>query len=126
MKIVINRCYGGFNLPDPIYTGVTLPQDYEYYNKNRHDPNLVNLVENMHPHDNHWASQLVVVEWPDDLPYKIVEYDGDESVTLDIKAFLDKHREEFMINESPICDDLVKLDKVFMKGSDYGPINPDR
>jgi hypothetical protein len=126
MKLVINRCYGGFNLPEPSYTGVTLPQDYEYYNKNRHDPNLVELVENMHPHDNHWASQLVIVEWPDDLPYKIVEYDGDESVTLDIKAFLDKHREEFMINESPLCDDLVKLDKVFMKGSNYGPINPDR
>ena len=126
MKIVINRCFGGFNLPDPISTGVTLPQSFEYYNKNRHDSNLVELVENMDPHDNHWASQLRVVVWPDNLPYKIVDYDGDESVTLDIKAFLDKHREEFMINESPLCDDLVKLDKVFMKGGDYGPIDPDR
>jgi hypothetical protein len=126
MKIVINRCFGGFNLPDPISTGVTLPQSFEYYNKNRHDPNLVELVENMDPHDNHWASQLRVVVWPDNLPYKIVDYDGDESVTLDIKAFLNKHREEFMFNESPLCDDLVTLDKVFMKGSDYGPIDPDR
>lgn len=126
MKIVINKCFGGFNLPSPSVTGVTLPQDSEYYFNNRHDLDLVELVEKMHPHDNHWCSQLGIVVWPDNLPYKIVDYDGDESVTLDIKAFLDKHREEFTNNKSPLCDDLVALDKVFVRGSDYGPINTDR
>lgn len=118
MKVVINRCYGGFNLPSPNDTGVTLPREEDYYLVHRSDPQLVFLVENMNDDQNHWCSRLRVVEWPDNIPYAVIDYDGMEHLVLDVKSFLDKHREEFMLNESPLYNDLVELDKHNMRTTD--------
>lgn len=115
MKIVINDCFGGFTLPPTASTSVNLSRDESYYLQNRHDPQLVKVVENMNTEDNHWCSRLKVVEWPDGLPYKIADYDGLESVTLDIQKFLDKHREEFASSETPLNNDLVNLHKFYNK-----------
>jgi hypothetical protein len=106
MKIVINRCYGGFGLSekaiDKIYArkglvfekkddqGVVhyyraghLGDNDHYlteYNIARDDPDLVAVVEELGNLANSRYSELKVVELPDDVNWEIDEYDGMEHV----------------------------------------------
>lgn len=85
MKIVINKCYGGFSLSEEqaLAYGIDESELYEggqglvYYDSvDRTDPKLVEVVEMGLP--NAWASDLRVVEIPDGAFYEIEEYDGAE------------------------------------------------
>jgi len=95
MKVVINCCYGGFNLSkeaQELYAqlkGIEL----ETYNKSycfyenlsvhdipRNDPALIQVVEQMGEASWSTVSELKVVEIPDDVDWYIEEYDGDEWV----------------------------------------------
>lgn len=90
MKLVINRCYGGFSLSKEQALALGVPEDelYEgiggtitYYGGNdidRNDPKLIEVVEMNLP--SAWASDLQVVEIPDNAFYKIEEYDGWEHI----------------------------------------------
>ena len=82
MKIVINKCYGGFGLSEVAETryrnesGNTVP----YYHIPRNDPILVSIVEELG--EDSWGcfAELKVIEIPDDVKFQIEEYDGNEWV----------------------------------------------
>lgn len=85
MKIVINKCYGGFGLSriaEELYKerkGITDPNWY-YYDIPRDDPILVEMVETMGDQVNGSCSDLRIVEIPDDVNWQVDEYDGHEWV----------------------------------------------
>jgi hypothetical protein len=87
MKIVLNKCYGGFALSreqalaygideSELYESMNGGEHYYDYEMDRTDPKLVEVVEMGLPDS--WASRLVVVEIPDGAFYRIEEYDGSE------------------------------------------------
>ena len=76
MKVVINTCYGGFNLSDKAMDILRVyPWDIE-----RTDPNLIKVVENLGEEANGPSSRLKVVEIPDDVDWYIEDYDGVETI----------------------------------------------
>jgi len=105
MKIVINTCYGGFGLSDSAmkrlielgYTGLTEVEDAEakrygvnYYGVNaieRTDPLLVQVVEELGEKADTRFSSLKVIEIPDDVKYRIEEYDGVEWIAEDCREW---------------------------------------
>lgn len=96
MKIVINRCYGGFGLSEEAYKFLGLEWDgYGYLvgtkyrdentRVNRANPDIVACVECLGECANGAHAELKVVEIPDDVEWEIEEYDGVEWVS-------EKHR----------------------------------
>ena len=97
VKIVINKCFGGFGLSDIgeieylersglIIHGVTSwPSDYSDWDIPRHDPVLVQLIEEDAELYGGRSSRLRVVEIPDDVDWEISDYDGQEHIA-------EKHR----------------------------------
>lgn len=85
MKVVINRCFGGFGLStaaEALYKerkGVTDPNWY-YYDLERDDPVLVQVVEELGDEANTPYSDLHIVEIPDGISWFIHEYDGLEHI----------------------------------------------
>ena len=90
MKVVINRCYGGFGLSDDALNeyksrkGIT-DSDFYYYGISRDCPVLVEMLEEQGTAINTGYSDLKVVEIPDEVDWYIEEYDGMEWVA-------EKHR----------------------------------
>lgn len=109
MKVVINRCFGGFGLSHEaivkyaVLAGITMivvdkyPERsimrYEYYTDSisddnywseydieRTDPNLVKVVEQMGEAAWGDCAELAVVEIPDGINWHIGEYDGIEHI----------------------------------------------
>ena len=85
MKVVINKCYGGFGLSDeaekmfqqrkgtqkPIYSsGIE-----------RNDPDLIAIVETLGIKADNDFSKLKIIEIPDDVDFCVEEYDGIEWIT---------------------------------------------
>ena len=108
MKIVINKCYGGFGLSEEaifLYgkkKGINIIKDKKksdcfishYYidkikngnyfsdgNIERNDPTLVEVVEELGEKADGPYSELKIVEIPDDMKWEIDEYDGKEWVS---------------------------------------------
>lgn len=98
-KVVYNACYGGFGLSNEAmdrmvelgYQGIELNPDwkpnsksifnYKYYGPHdisRHDPILVQVVEELGDKASGEYSKLAIAEVSG--PYRIDEYDGYESV----------------------------------------------
>lgn len=83
MKIVINKCFGGFGLSE---------KALEYYNElantkvkycndiPRNDPHLVQVIEELGELAGKWYSELKIVDVPDDVEWYIDEYDGLETI----------------------------------------------
>jgi hypothetical protein len=90
VKVVINRCYGGFGLSpmaEIAYkdrAGVT-DENWSYYEIIRDDPILVHLVEELLEDANGSYSELKIVEVPENVEWYVEEYDGMEWVA-------EKHR----------------------------------
>ena len=78
MKVVINRCYGGFGLSEKAmkFLGV----GSEWPDIARNDPKLVECVEKLGEEANGAYAELKVVGIPDDVNWEIGEYDGLEWV----------------------------------------------
>ncbi len=106
MKVVINRCFGGFGISEEAWemylnkknlpfvketgsTGLTWYSngDVGYYESDldRSDPVLIEVIEKLGDAANSWASALKIIEIPDDVDWVIGEYDGREWVA-------EKHR----------------------------------
>lgn len=87
MKVVINRCFGGFSLSEKAYEYLGIPWDgYGYeYTEDRANPKLVECVEKLGEDANGDFAELKVVDIPDDIEWTIEEYDGIEWVS-------EKHR----------------------------------
>ena len=103
MKVVINRCYGGFSLSDEAkelylnkkelkftkekgeyfslcgYDYIIEGQEH-WYDRDieRHDPILVEVVEELGDKANGRCAELDVIEIPDGVDYEVQEYDGKE------------------------------------------------
>lgn len=85
MKVVINKCFGGFGLSEDAYEYLGLKWDgygwaYNDYDK-RTAPELVECVETLGSKvaSGYWA-RLEVVEVPDGEAWEIDYYDGFETV----------------------------------------------
>lgn len=83
MKIVINRCFGGFGLSEKVielynkYSG----RDVDWHSDiDRNDPHLVRAVEELKEKSYGAFAELEVIEIPDDIKWHIHEYDGYETV----------------------------------------------
>ena len=88
MKLVINKCFGGFGLSDAAikrYNEVTAQTLTSCYDVERDDPALVQVVEELGAEANDGHSKIKVVEIPDGVEYEIVDYDGIEHIA-------EKHR----------------------------------
>lgn len=110
MKVVINRCFGGFSLSDRAFEkllekkGIAFIRakddakfgsnyyhaghegDEAYfinqydYYEKRSDPDLVAVVEELGKEADGWAAELTIVDVPDDVKWYVHEYDGIEAV----------------------------------------------
>lgn len=78
MKVVINRCYGGFGLSEKAMK--FLGADSSWPDIARNDLKLVECVEKLGEEANGTYAELKVVEIPDDVNWEISEYDGLEWV----------------------------------------------
>lgn len=78
MKIVVNKCYGGFGLSDWAMEQLGINV---YYDIDRTDSRLVELVENFPEKVDNFYSNLIVISIPDtSTDWEIDEYDGLETV----------------------------------------------
>ena len=84
MKVVINRCFGGFGLSEKAYEFLGLEWDGFGYKYNgdyfRTDAKLVECVETLGEEANGRYAELKVVEIPDDVEWEIDYYDGVETI----------------------------------------------
>ena len=85
MKIVINRCFGGFALSGKamkLYMSRKgLTEEVSNYKLERNDPVLVSVVEELGSLRASAAfSELKVVEIPDGIEWYIHDYDGVETI----------------------------------------------
>lgn len=82
MKIVINRCFGGYGLSEAAYAELGIPWDkYGYaFEDDRTNPKLVAAVEKLGAKASGSMAKLAVVEVPDGVQWEMDEYDGIESV----------------------------------------------
>ncbi len=82
MKIVINKCFGGYGLSKEAYEYMGLDwDDYGYeFDDDRTNPKLVECVEALGEKASGDFASLTVVEIPDDVEWFIDEYDGIESI----------------------------------------------
>ena len=82
MKIVINKCYGGFGLSEAglqeYKTRKGITEDIYQGDIERNDPDLVQIVEEMGEEADGTFARLKVVDIPDDVDWQIHEYDGVE------------------------------------------------
>lgn len=81
MKIVINRCYGGFSLSDKAIKEYCKQKGIQSVNEwdiKRNDPSLVDIVEKMGAAAGDRLADLKIVDIPDDVDWVIEDYDGVE------------------------------------------------
>jgi len=83
MKIVINKCYGGFSLSKEVYEEMGL--NYDGYgfamDIERDDPKLVEAVEKVGLRNSSGSmADLEIVEIPDGVEWELDDYDGIESI----------------------------------------------
>lgn len=86
MKLVINRCYGGFSLSEKaialcVERGADIDPNRRGYDAKRDDPIVIGVVEELGAEANGAYASLEVVEIPDDVDWEIEEYDGSEWVS---------------------------------------------
>lgn len=85
IKVVINRCYGGFSLSQEAKTFFCRTEKFGHkhfdeYNIPRDNPTLVMVVEQLGEAADGDNARLKVVEIPADVNWYIEEYDGNEWV----------------------------------------------
>jgi len=84
MKVVINKCFGGFSISEEAYKYLGLEWDRHGYAFNEHNMrvhvNLIEVIEALGPKANGRHAELKIVEVPNDVCWRIEEYDGRESI----------------------------------------------
>ena len=86
MKVVINSCYGGFSLSkkgserlNELEKNAQVDPKYGFvYNTERHNPNLIKVVEELGKEANGSCANLQIIEIPDGVDYTVKDYDGFE------------------------------------------------
>lgn len=92
MKVVINKCYGGFGLSDEAVGMLRerWPECPGYIGSDpgvRANPELVSVVEELGSKASGRFAALAVVEVPDGVRWHIEEYDGLECVAEDHRTW---------------------------------------
>lgn len=78
MKVVVNRCFGGFSLPDTFCKKYNCSR---YDNIDRTDPRLIRFVEKNPDQARFNCANLKIVEIPDyATDWQISEHDGMEHI----------------------------------------------
>lgn len=78
MKIVVNKCYGGFSVSKDVCEKLGLESVYD---ADRYDTRLIQMVEEDPQAVGGYFAALCVVEIPDDATdHTIIDYDGCETV----------------------------------------------
>lgn len=86
MVIILNKCYGGFHIPEALCESEGLER---YDDIDRTDERLVEFVKSHGGEYREGCSRLVVVEVPDTCTdWEMDEYDGMESVTYVVNGKL--------------------------------------
>ena len=82
MKLVLNKCYGGFRLSEKACELLKCsPYSYEEFDK-RFAPALIDVVEKLGKEASAAMARLKIVEIPDNATdWDINEYDGAEKIT---------------------------------------------
>jgi hypothetical protein len=91
VKIVINKCYGGFGLSNDVIRELELNDEWpdnssfdiesDNYEAWRADPRLISAIEKIGViGSSGWYTKLKIVEIPDGVDWRISEYDGMEHV----------------------------------------------
>ena len=94
MKIVLNRCFGGFSLSRTVFDELGIKwDDYGYlsnedlgiksdnYMAYRADSKLIAAIEKVGIRESTGdLAELEIVDIPDDIEWEILEYDGTETV----------------------------------------------
>ena len=82
MKVVINKCFGGFSVSRKVYEEMGVPWDgYGYdFNNERTNEALIKVVEGLGKDANGSCAKLKIIEVPDGVEFEIDDYDGMESV----------------------------------------------
>lgn len=84
MKVVINRCYGGFGLSKEakeMYVKLTKIKSMPYdHDLSRDDLHVVKVVETLGSRANGPYAALKVVSMPNGVDWQIDEYDGMERI----------------------------------------------
>ena len=94
MKVVINRCYGGFGLSSKALTrycelsNIVNPEDFYVWDIERTDPILIQIVEEMGEDADDAYSKLKIIEIADDVKWHIEEYDGIEHIAEDHRTWV--------------------------------------
>ena len=81
MKIVINRCFGGFGLSKKAYKRLTelgIPVNSVWNQAGRSNKLLIQVIEELGKEADGSFAKLKIVEVPDDVKWRIQEYDGIE------------------------------------------------
>ena len=79
MKIVINKCFGGFSVSEEVYEELGI--ESEDYDKFRENKNLIEAIEKIGEKKSSGSlAELRIVEIPDDVEWEIDDYDGMESI----------------------------------------------
>ena len=86
MRIVLNKCYGGFSLSKKACKELGMSEDdCPGRDVLRNDPKLIEIIEKLGKKADGDYAELRIVEIPDDVEWEIEEYDGMEWVA-------EKHR----------------------------------
>ena len=98
MKIVINKCFGGFRLSQKALQELQKCNDklvdesdgsgifhdsgelYASEDLERNNPDLIRIIEQLGSEANGYSAELTIVEIPDNVKWVIMEYDGQEWV----------------------------------------------
>ena len=84
VKIVINKCYGGFSLSDEAVNDLGLDDSRNYSEGDewRSERSMIHLIETKgSAYCSGQFAKLKIVEIPDDIEWQIEEYDGIEWVS---------------------------------------------
>lgn len=112
MKVLINKCFGGFSVSQYAIdrfnerTGYNVRSCYAL-EEHRDDPVLIDIVEELGEMANGFCAKLVIAEVPDGYDYSINDYDGMETIRLHISE--DHLRKLIRLgNEDDIVDYVMK------------------
>lgn len=94
MKIILNRCYGGFDLSTHALAylkqiGWDVEDSIDDSKALRVHPDLIKVVEDLGSEASTWLSNLQIIEIPDDTTdYYISNYDGYETVLFVVEGHI--------------------------------------
>ena len=81
MKIILNRCYGGFELSEKALKMLNIEHQWDYEGDIRTSPEVIEIVEKLGKEASGRFANLMVINIPEEsTDYIISDYDGVETL----------------------------------------------